>query len=646
MPKKSFQNNNLRDVILYKFFEEFGIKPTNKTIKFFRQYIDHISKTTTGKKKVDQFQQILEDWLQEKYQPDMFATGGTINTLLSKEGSRLPDKETQEKLLQKSATSTRKKVIVYEYALDSSNQTLQTQEQLMGKLGEVAFKDIKEIENLTIHLKKPGKYINIDQIAYYFNFPKPLGPGTVITHGTDTLEENAALSAYMMLPKTLVWTGSWASPGEEDSDAFSNIEKAKLLANNSLTPIGVYVVIGDEIHLATRLKKINTHPWKAEQFTPYSSIKPWRREGNSLSYFSSIGDDPVGYFNKDGEIFFSAEFLRMWEEILIKRFDSYFPLKKVSHLKPAYVEHTIINEHTPREVFKNLIKRLSAKTTRCGAVIEGDITKNPHFEEFISIMRRLNEEKDIFILSTAKTSLSMAYKNLNMIPPVQLRIKLSALMGRDDVNSANLILLIDDNLAGEVLEKKIVEENKLDIPRSFYEKGEFIIAFPGMTREIIDDAIENLMKKRVPKGEKPVLLINGYGDGHIPIGCMSMEERLLTGFDPVDPQLAELLINDVRKSSIEQNEEPEFSVETILKHLTKLKNGDSIEAKKLLRKAFINSNDLLGAIGGALDKDIRVLMGSKVEYAVPNLEAYEIGTILKHIGVINLSTTTYLYLNR
>ena len=34
----------------------------------------------------------------------------------------------------------------------------------------------------------------------------------VITHGTDTLVENAALSAYMMLPKTLVWTGSWAGP--------------------------------------------------------------------------------------------------------------------------------------------------------------------------------------------------------------------------------------------------------------------------------------------------------------------------------------------------------------------------------------------------------------------------------------------------
>lgn len=641
MSRRSKQDLINIEAVIYKFFEEFGIKPGNKAVSMFIDHLNDLLKTPSGFDKVDSLKVLFEEWLEEKYNPDMFTTGGTINTSLSKDGSRLPDEKTQKKLLKNSNLKARKKVIVYEYALDSSNQNLLTQEKLMNKLGKVAFEDIKKLEGIDLHLKKPGKYICIDRIPYHFNFPKPSGPGTLITHGTDTLVENAALSAYMMLPKTLVWTGSWSSPDEKGSDAYENIEKAKLLANNSLTPIGVYIVIGDEIHLATRTKKINTHPWKSDQSIPYSNIKPWRKETNNISYFATIDDDPVGYFNKNNQIYFNTKFLKMWEEILVKRFDSYFPLEKVKGLQPAYVEHVYINEHTPGDVFKKLINRLITQKNRCGAIIEGNFSSNSHYQEFVEMIQKIDKSKGIFILSTSKTKLSTAYKNLNYISSGQLRIKLSALLGRNDVNNNNLMLFVDENLAGEILEQEFKDENELQIPKSFYQKGEFIIAFPGMTRKIIDDAIENINKRILLDNEKPVLLINGYGDGHIPIGYLNMEERLTEGFSSIDPELCKILIDSI----INDPDRNELSVDNIVKHLTYLLDNKKDKAKTLLRKVFINSNDLLASIGRALDEGIEVLMGTKVDYAIPNLGAYEIGTILQHIGVKPLKITTKEFFN-
>ena len=645
MPRKLSQIKKLQNNIINKFFEEFQIKPTNQILNHFKDYLDSVSKLPDGDEHIANFNQLLEGWLKEKYQPDIFTTGGTINTMLSKDGSRLPDKNTQEKLLTDSSHSTRKKVIVYDYALDSSNQTLHTQEQLMKKLGKVAFEDIDSMETVKMQFKKPGKYINIDQIPYHFTFPKPSGPGTVITHGTDTLEENAALSSYMMLPKTLVWTGSWASPDEAGSDAMANIDKAKILANNSLTPIGVYVVIGNEIHLATRLKKINTHPWLSKTNVPYSSPKPWRKEDDPISYFASYNDNPVGYFTRNNEIYFNTKFLEAWEEILIKRFDSYFPLEKVNNLKPAYVEHIVIGKYTPREVLKDLLKRLDSKTERCGAIIEGDINNNQHYEEFVRDILNLNKDKSIFILPTARTKLNTVYKKLNCIPPRQLRIKLSALLGRPDVANNNLMLLLDENLAGEVHDLDMCNYYNLSIPKEFYKKAEFIISFPGLEDIIINDAVKHLKRKLLSEEEKPLLLINGYGDGHIPIGCMNMQERIELGLENVDPELAETLINLIYDST-DSTIEPEFSITNILKHLLIINNGNKELANKQLRNILINSDKVLFAVGQAIDEGIDVFIGSKAEYAIPDHDAYEIGTILKHIGVKTLSIPTKDFLSQ
>ncbi|MEW5820592.1 MAG: asparaginase domain-containing protein, partial [Cyanobacteriota bacterium] len=606
-------------------------------------YLDKISETEKGTEQIESLKLIFEDWLSEKYHPDVFTTGGTINTHLTKDGSRIPDKQVQKKILSNTDDDTRKKVIVYEHAIDSSNQNLYTQEKLMNELGKVAFEDVKSLEDIEITFEKPGKYISIDKIPYYFNFPKPAGPGTVITHGTDTLVENAALSSYMMLPKTLVWTGSWASPDEPYSDATSNIEKAKILANNSLTPIGVYIVIGDEIHLATRTKKINTHPWISKSHRSYSNKKPWRKDNDYLSYFGSMDDEPVGYFDKFQQIFFSTKFLKTWEEILFKRFDNYFPLKKIKGLKPAYVEHVYINEHTPREVLRNLLDRLSSNNERCGAIIDGNITGNPNFNDFLEAIYSMDKDKGIFIITPSKTKLSMAYKNIHLIAPVQLRIKLSALMGRQDVSNNSVMLLLDENLSGEVLDKEISEISPLSIPRKFYEKGEFIIAFPGMTRKIIDDAVNNIKNKIIPEGQTPIIFINGFGDGHIPIGYMNIEERLINGFQSIDSELANKLIESIKNELLNNSEQNEFSINNILKHLQKLTNNSENQTKQLLKKAFMNSNEILASLGNAIEKGIEVLMGTKVEFAIPDLSAYEIGTILNLIGVKPIIVTTNKY---
>lgn len=86
--------------------------------------------------------------------------------------------------------------------------------------------------------------------------------GIVIAHGTDTLHITSLVVALEMatrsLPFPIVFTASHSTLDDPKSDASGNLQKSIYIAkerfnSESNLPAGVYVLIGQDIHLASRL---------------------------------------------------------------------------------------------------------------------------------------------------------------------------------------------------------------------------------------------------------------------------------------------------------------------------------------------------------------------------------------------------------
>ncbi len=117
--------------------------------------------------------------------------------------------------------------------------------------------------------------------------------GTVVTHGTATLEE----TAYMMDitlgdEKLVVFTGAQRDFDERDADGPSNIRDAVMLAAEpTARGKGVLVAFAGEIHAAREAMKVST---------------------DSLAAFASRDGGPIGVVTKSGVTFWSAPERRLY----------------------------------------------------------------------------------------------------------------------------------------------------------------------------------------------------------------------------------------------------------------------------------------------------------------------------------------------
>lgn len=552
----------------------------------------------------------------------------------------------------------------------------------------------------------------------------PIG-GVVVTHGTDTLQISSfVLSLKLSMEDTLVpvvFTGSYAPIGDtEGSDASTNLRNSLLVARerfdnhvNSL-PSGVYVLIGQDIHLASRISKVYSRP---------------NSEGK---YFISF-PAPVGkvFFNKRGfQIKVNQQYL--------SRIKGVEPLKKGNVQETVgwgIVEHLVIDYFTSPVILEDFKQRVvelyQVMERRIGLIIQGDFSRNPEFAEFQKILLDLSDLGVVTLLGSHHAYQSMQKKGeLSSVGKIhkslthgRARVKLSWLL-KFNLNAEEIISLMNTNIVGEIFEAKelphwIMYETLPDL----LEGKEIIMIYPNIHHRVIDHAINRIQSS----GEKGRLYLVGFGDGHIPAPNRSIsqmtedflkQEGLAYGesfstcenvagllhdatliLQKSDPETLKQYIlqhyrihqvhlrsalyremateqNQVVRQSLEENfanNLEEFLVKNadycklknthellcLLKQKAKfsytenffrsqieeamiqygslldftIKRYPQLILRRLIKDALLPNHPLLNRIGKAIDQGILVEIKTSVARAKTNTDLYEIGNMLKIIGV-------------
>jgi L-asparaginase len=138
--------------------------------------------------------------------------------------------------------------------------------------------EVVELANVSSTFLRPGQVFDwAQQVAKALADPEVAG--AVVTHGTDTLEESAALFDFVIdSPKPVVFTGSMRTSSELTSDGPRNVLcAARVAAHPSAVGLGVLVVMNEEIHAAQDATKLNAE---------------------SLGAFSSPNYGPLGFVSR------------------------------------------------------------------------------------------------------------------------------------------------------------------------------------------------------------------------------------------------------------------------------------------------------------------------------------------------------------
>jgi len=174
--------------------------------------------------------------------------------------------------------------------------TLRASEMIAGVPGleDIAILTTETLETL------PGASLDFEHVhkalVWADNMIRKGHDGVVISQGTDTLEETAYLfELYWNHPEPLVVTGAMRAPQTLGSDGPANLLAAVTVARDQESRNrGVLVVMNDEIHSATRVRKIRSSGTNAF-CSPSFGVLGYVEEGHVVFGNEARRPDPLAY---------------------------------------------------------------------------------------------------------------------------------------------------------------------------------------------------------------------------------------------------------------------------------------------------------------------------------------------------------------
>lgn len=335
--------------------------------------------------------------------------------------------------------------------------------------------------------------------------------GVVLAHGTDTMQVTGLVLALELATRgtvaPVVITGAHSPPGEPGSDALSNLAKAIHAATyreaerpHNLPP-GVFVLLGEDIHLATRISKVGTTPDDAGR------------------YFSSF-PGPIGQIS-------SKDYRLRLDQALLDSVTRHFRGTRLGLERTAgwgRVEHIVLDRFVDPGVLRDAVRRAGRAReggASPGLVIQGDFTQHPRLGVLVRQLRDLAEaDVPVFIgAMRAFQAVRERYEGgpLFLMPRAlshpAARLKLSWLLGAG-VPSRVLGVLMESSLAGEVYEAEgLPGWLKYESFPDLVAGKEVVLAYPGLRAEVVQDAVRRLLGG---EERRPTLYLYGFGHGHLP----------------------------------------------------------------------------------------------------------------------------------
>ena len=362
--------------------------------------------------------------------------------------------------------------------------------------------------------------------------------GVVVAHGTDTMQVTSMVAALELaaggLIAPVVFTGAHSPPDVEGSDAIHNLAKAVFAAMrrpeempHNLPP-GVYVLIGEDIHLASRLTKLRSHP-----------------DPDGRYFFSSPG--PVAQMtSKDFSVKLNQGLL---DQMVQGRPTGALPRRTGPW---GYVEHLVLDAFCDPGILDDVLRRCrvvrAARPGRgAGVVIQGDFRSHAALSRLLDGLSALLADDVVVVMGSREAARALAAQRGGAAPCVvprslshgAARLKLSWLLGTD-APRAWMGALLATSLVGEVFETHALPGWIKYETFPDQRPGVVVVpAWPDLPAQVVADAAARVRRARPHGG---VLHLYGFGYGHIPGPNRSIGELVAERLAALDlPGGADLL---------------------------------------------------------------------------------------------------------
>lgn len=504
--------------------------------------------------------------------------------------------------------------------------------------------------------------------------------GVVISHGTDTLHLTSLVLALRLSLDSLffpiIFTGSFTTIDDDNNDIENNLVKsifaAKPLLNNVLSnklAPQIYALIGNEVHLATRITKVYTtqntegkyffsYPFPVARITSKTPIKRIlqklnRREENKI-FINDISNRIKIEINFDNDYF---------DSLLNTNSSSDWKLaKQFLYEKNTWqqVEYIVVNKNLNKETLLDLLYRIRDKflqipNARYGVVLQGNFSNRSDFEDLKLLIETISSN-NVIIMVGSKLVYDKLYhcKYIGLIHKSlsyhKARMKLSFLL-KLNLSLSKIIEFMNENIAGEIAEyEKFPDWIQYE---NYVEEAEIIPIYPNISSQVFKHAVlRNLLKNKNSN-----IYLYGFGNGHIP-SITKPISSIVVGFLNSNPELefetlfswnetndlaeivnsvSEIVLDNVEiiKKYIEQKYEfcPNNRLGIPQEEMNVIINTESTKfAKRIIKDSLMAENEILNILGEAIDLGLKIHIKTSAR-SLTNHSDYPVGRVLLAIGV-------------